>query len=110
MMRRPASVWWRLLFKDQYGASKLNYPLLGPEGPDQFNTIALRGNVRDAWINEWYGFGSATYIGDEWAKRAQCEQILSEALLVDGLEEARGDDLIGVDILDGQRDGFALEG
>jgi hypothetical protein len=63
----------RLLFKSQYGASRLDYPLLGPEGPDRFNTIALRGNIRDAWVTEIFGFGSATYIGDEWAKRAQSD-------------------------------------
>lgn len=60
----------RLLFKKEYGDGRMEYPLLGSEGPDEFNTIALRGNVRDAWLAE-QGFGAATYIGDEWAKRAQ---------------------------------------
>ena len=63
----------RLLFKSEYGAARLDYPLLGPDGPDRFNTIALRGNIRDAWVTERFGFGSATYIGDEWAKRAQSD-------------------------------------
>ncbi|NIP93244.1 MAG: hypothetical protein GWO24_07215, partial [Akkermansiaceae bacterium] len=63
----------RLLFKKQYGDARMQYPVLGPEGPDEFNTIALRGNIRDAWVAEHQGFGSATYIGDEWAKRSQFE-------------------------------------
>ena len=61
----------RLLFKKEYGDSKMEYPILGSEGPDEFNTIALRGNIRDAWVTEYQGFGSALYIGDEWAKRSQ---------------------------------------
>ena len=61
----------RLLFKKQYGEGRMQYPLLGPQGPDEFNTFALRGNIRDAWVTEYYGFGKATYIGDEWAKRTQ---------------------------------------
>ncbi len=61
----------RLLFKKEYGDSKMKYPLLGSEGPDEFNTITLRGNIRDAWVTEYQGFGSALYIGDEWSKRSQ---------------------------------------
>ncbi len=61
----------RLLFKGEYGDTKMQYPILGADGPGKFNTIALRGNIRDAWLAEASGFGSATYIGDEWAKRAQ---------------------------------------
>ena len=61
----------RLLFKKQYGEGRMKYPLLGREGPEEFNTFALRGNIRDAWVTEYYGFGKATYIGDEWAKRTQ---------------------------------------
>lgn len=61
----------RLLFKKEYGDAQMQYPILGPEGPNQFNTIALRGNIRDAWVAEHQGFGSASYIGDEWAKRSQ---------------------------------------
>ena len=61
----------RLLFKKEYGDSKMKYPLLGSEGPNEFNTIALRGNIRDAWVTEYQGFGSALYIGDEWSKRSQ---------------------------------------
>lgn len=61
----------RLLFKKQYGDAQMEYPILGSEGPNRFNTIALRGNIRDAWVAEHQGFGSASYIGDEWAKRTQ---------------------------------------
>lgn len=61
----------RLLFKKEYGDSEMQYPILGPGGPNQFNTIALRGNIRDAWLAEASGFGSASYLGDEWAKRSQ---------------------------------------
>ncbi|MDE0596288.1 MAG: lamin tail domain-containing protein [Roseibacillus sp.] len=61
----------RLLFKKEYGDAQMQYPILGEEGPGEFNTIALRGNIRDAWLAEYQGFGSASYIGDEWCKRAQ---------------------------------------
>ncbi len=61
----------RLLFKKEYGDARMQHPILGDEGPDEFNTIALRGNIRDAWLTEYQGFGSAFYIGDEWCKRAQ---------------------------------------
>jgi hypothetical protein len=61
----------RLLFKKEYGDAQMQYPILGDEGPGEFNTIALRGNIRDAWLAEYQGFGSASYIGDEWCKRAQ---------------------------------------
>lgn len=63
----------RLLFKKEYGDSQMQYPLLGPDGPNRFNTVALRGNIRDAWVAEHQGLGTATYIGDEWAKRTQFE-------------------------------------
>lgn len=33
---------FRLLFKSQYGASKLKYPLFGDEGAEEFNTFVLR--------------------------------------------------------------------
>ncbi len=56
----------RLLFKKEYGAGQLDYPLLGADGPARFNTIALRGNLRDSWIS-----GSGIYIGDEWTSRSQ---------------------------------------
>jgi len=57
----------RLLFKKKYGAGSLRYPFFGETRADRINTIALRGNRRDAFVHT----NNATYIGDEWAKRTQ---------------------------------------
>ena len=59
----------RLLFKNQYGSGTLDYPFFGEDRADRINTIALRGNRRDAFVHT----NNATYIGDEWAKRTQAE-------------------------------------
>ncbi|MDA7888261.1 lamin tail domain-containing protein [Akkermansiaceae bacterium] len=59
----------RLLFKNQYGAGTLDYPFFGEDRADRINTIALRGNRRDAFVHT----NNATYIGDEWAKRTQSD-------------------------------------
>jgi hypothetical protein len=59
----------RLLFKNQYGSGTLQYPFFGEDRSDRINTIALRGNRRDAFVHT----NNATYLGDEWAKRTQSD-------------------------------------
>jgi hypothetical protein len=59
----------RLLFKEQYGATKLEYPLFG-DGVDQFDTIVLRAHFNDGW--GWSGAGGdPLFARDEWHRQTQ---------------------------------------
>ena len=71
---------FRLFFRQQYGAAKLNYPLFPASYVTEFETLVLRGGVN-------YGFagdiqdptlgwqidhrGNTTYLRDEWARTSQ---------------------------------------
>ena len=46
----------RLAFRGEYGASKLDYPLFGAEGPDEFDNLILRMESNDGW--QWAGGSS----------------------------------------------------
>jgi len=59
---------FRLLFKGEYGPTKLQYPLFGDEAVDEFDTIILRANFNDQFQG---GGTSAQYIRDEWARQLQ---------------------------------------
>ncbi len=43
---------FRLFFREEYGASKLNYPLFEDEGVDEFDKIDLRCEQNYAWSND----------------------------------------------------------
>ena len=55
---------FRLIFRDQYGAGKLNYPLFGPDAAGSFDNVVLRANGNDAWR---YAADRALYIRDAFA-------------------------------------------
>jgi hypothetical protein len=55
---------FRLVFREEYGAPKLNYPIFGPDAVDEFDNFILRANSNDAWR---YGGGGALYIRDAFA-------------------------------------------
>lgn len=58
-----AKLSFRLLFKDEYGASKLNYKLFGDDAADEFNSLTLRasgGDFSQRYIND--AFGRATQL------------------------------------------------
>jgi len=60
----------RLLFKSEYGDSKLEYPLFGEAGVDQFDTIVLRPHFNDGW--GWDGAGGdPLYARDQWFRDTQ---------------------------------------
>lgn len=40
---------FRLVFKDEYGPSELNFPLFGPSAVDQFNTVVLKATANDGY-------------------------------------------------------------
>ncbi len=43
---------FRLFFREEYGASKLKYPLFGDEGVDEFDKIDLRTSQNYAWSRD----------------------------------------------------------
>jgi hypothetical protein len=60
----------RLLFKSQYGPTKLEYPLFGEEGVTEFDTIVLRPHFNDGW--GWDGaLDDPLYIRDQWFRNTQ---------------------------------------
>ncbi len=40
---------WRLFFRSEYGATKLEFPLFGDEGADEFDTVDLRTAQNYSW-------------------------------------------------------------
>ena len=66
---------FRLVFKDDYGATKLNYPVFGENATKSFDTLTLRANYNYTWSAGEGGFdntaGKADYIRDEYARRMQ---------------------------------------
>ncbi|MBN2474517.1 MAG: lamin tail domain-containing protein [Pirellulales bacterium] len=61
---------FRLLFKSDYGPSKLEFPMFGDDGATtSFDTLILRAGANDAW-NNW-GTGNTQYIVDEFMRRTQ---------------------------------------
>ena len=58
---------FRLLFKAEYGAAKLKYPLFGEEAADRFDTIVLRAGANDgyAWDGARY---TEQYTRDEFGR------------------------------------------
>lgn len=55
---------FRVIFREKYGSSKLEFPLFGPGAVDEFNNIVLRANSNDAWP---YFAGASLYIRDAFA-------------------------------------------
>ncbi|MEZ6116779.1 MAG: CotH kinase family protein [Pirellulaceae bacterium] len=64
----------RLLFKERYGASKLEFPLFPESDVDQFDTFILRGGNGDSWFHpNATQQGQAQYIRDQWSRETQRE-------------------------------------
>ncbi|MFW6146390.1 MAG: lamin tail domain-containing protein [Planctomycetota bacterium] len=68
---------FRLIFRGQYGAGKLEYPLFGEDATDSFDTIILRAGSNLSWPhhNGWPVYSEnrlhAQYVRDQWAKATQ---------------------------------------
>ena len=59
---------FRLLFKNIYGAGKLEYPLFGQDATTRFDTLTLRAGSNDSW--QWAAaLGQALYVRDSFARR-----------------------------------------
>jgi len=65
---------FRIVFRSEYGASKLNYPLFGDENPSSFNSLVLRATYGNTWLHMSSGERNhAQLIRDLWAKDTQLE-------------------------------------
>lgn len=66
---------FRLLFKNDYGPSKMQHNVFDHSTVNEFNTITLRGCYNYTWHGGEGGFGSnigkAEYMRDEFARRTQ---------------------------------------
>ena len=61
---------FRLLFKNTYGPSKLEYPMFGTDAATEFDTLTLRMNANDGW--QWSSAGGQPlYARDEFLRRTQ---------------------------------------
>lgn len=60
---------FRLFFRSDYGASKLNYPLFGDEGAPGFNKIDLRTSQNYSW--SFGGDGNNTFLREESTRDMQ---------------------------------------
>lgn len=64
----------RLLFRGSYGPSRLEEPLFGTEGVTRFDTLVLRSNNRDSWIDpDTSRRRSAQFVYDEFLRTLQGE-------------------------------------
>ena len=63
---------FRLSFKDEYGPSKLNYPVFGEEGVAEFNKLIVRTFFGNSW-QHWKEDSRtrAQYTRDLWARQMQ---------------------------------------
>ncbi len=62
----------RLLFKNIYGTSKLNFPLFGNDASDSLDSVVLRANSNDGW--QWDAAGSRPlYIRDSFARHTMLD-------------------------------------
>lgn len=69
---------FRLYFRSDYGDSKLEYPLFGDEGADEFDVLDLRternyswssdGNVQNTFVREVFGRDTQSALGSEYTR------------------------------------------
>jgi hypothetical protein len=72
--RRPANTpkhSMRLRFKNDYGPSKLRYPLFKDSDVETFDSLTLRGGCADSWHQ--YSASRASYTRDGWTHRSMHE-------------------------------------
>ena len=63
---------FRLVFKSEYGPSKLLYPFFGEDAVSEFNTIILRAGFGNTWVHWSHSERSmAQYLRDRWTKDTQ---------------------------------------
>ena len=63
-----------LIFKDEYGPTKFNYPLFGEDAATGHNSIILRAGFNNTWIHWIHSErANADYQRDRWTKDTQME-------------------------------------
>ena len=63
---------FRLMFKSEFGAGKLDYPIFGSDGPEKFDQLVLRCMFGNAWQHWDSGNRKrAQYERDTWARTVQ---------------------------------------
>jgi hypothetical protein len=60
---------FRLVFRSEYGPSKLNFPLFGAEAESEINTFILRAGFGNTWLHWSFSERAmAQYLRDRWTK------------------------------------------
>jgi hypothetical protein len=60
---------FRLVFRSEYGTSKLYYPLFGDDAESEINTFVLRAGFGNTWVHWSYSERAmAQYLRDRWTK------------------------------------------
>jgi len=73
---------FRLSFKPPFGSGRLHFPVFGPGGAQEFDTLVLRAGNNNSWLSSnGEGRRRADYIRDEWMRRS---------MLAMGYPSARG--------------------
>lgn len=63
---------FQLVFKSEYGASKLDYPLFGEDAAQKHDRVILRAGFGNSWLHHGHDQRSvATYQEDIWTKDTQ---------------------------------------
>ncbi len=73
---------FRIAFRNEYGAGKLNFPLFGADAPTElFNQIIVRGGNGNSWVHpDPSVYNNAMYIRDQWFRDAYFAMGHPEAL------------------------------
>jgi len=65
---------FRIVFRDIYGTTKLNYPLFGSDATTTFNSLVLRATYGNTWLHMNHSERKhAQLIHDVWAKDTQLD-------------------------------------
>lgn len=61
----------RLVFRREYGDTKLRVPFFGADGASEFDTLVLRSNSQDAWVYNTADNRRGQFVRDQWARETQ---------------------------------------
>ena len=62
---------FRLIFRSRYGSPRLHFPVFGPGGAQEFDTLILRAGNNNSWLDSnGEGRRRADYLRDEWMRRS----------------------------------------
>jgi hypothetical protein len=62
---------WHVYFRGEYGAGKLNYPMFGYDGAEEFNQIDFRTSQNYSW--SFGGDGNNTFLREEFTRQTQLD-------------------------------------